>query len=114
MTWGSLSRSRGPVVLVDHAAEHLAALHRRVNLDSRSGNPVEVGWSAGGADQGERHQISIMTTADRNAAVGELPEYGQEAPGHGRGLLRSSEFHFSDLYRCVQPDSLKSEHLPWS
>src|SRR6266516_402640 len=42
MTWGSLSRSRGPVVLVDHAAEHLAALHRRVKR--HDGRLIAVGW----------------------------------------------------------------------
>src|SRR6266516_6201633 len=42
MTWGSLSRSRGPVVLVDHAAEHRAALHRRVQR--HDGRLIAVGW----------------------------------------------------------------------
>ena len=42
LTWGSLGRSRGPVVLVDHAAEHRAALHRRV--ERHDDRLIAVGW----------------------------------------------------------------------
>src|SRR5215472_7225528 len=42
LTWGSLSCSRGPVVLVDHAAEYLAALYRRA--ERRNDRLVMAGW----------------------------------------------------------------------
>jgi len=42
LTCASLSRLRGPAVLVDHAAEYLPALHRRVQR--RDGRLVMIGW----------------------------------------------------------------------
>jgi hypothetical protein len=71
----------------------------RVSLDSRCGNSGEVWLNDAGADQGEHHQVSIMTTADLNAAAGRLPDvWAKEPQVTVVGCRDGPKPHYSDPY----------------